>query len=70
MPLTSYFLLPAAILLGGCAAPIPDYLARPADPAVKVPAVGYQNVAAQTKTFRPVGPKDWEELNRRVAPKS
>lgn len=67
MRLFPAFLLP--LLLGACAAP-PAYLERPADPSVKVPRLGYPSVAGETKTFRPVGPKGWEDLNRRVAPKS
>lgn len=57
------------LLVGACASP-PVYLERPADPSVKGPRLGYQSVAGETKTFRPVGPKSWEELNKRVAPKS
>ncbi len=58
-----------ALALSACAA-VPPYLERPADPSVKVPRVGYQPVAGEIKTYRPVGPKGWEELNRRVTPKS
>ena len=56
-------------VLSACAS-VPSYLERPADPGVKVPLAGYQPVAGDTKTYRPVGPKGWEELNRRVTPKS
>lgn len=58
-----------ASTLSACAV-VPAYLEKPADPSVKVPRVGYQPVAGETKTYRPVGPKGWEDLNRRVTPKS
>ena len=58
-----------AFALSACAS-VPAYLEKPADPSARVPRSGYQPVAAETKTYRPVGPKGWEELNRRVAPKS
>ncbi len=57
-----------AVALGGCGVSTPAYLARPADASAKVPALAYQGVAGQTKTYRPVGPRDWEEINRRVSP--
>lgn len=68
MPPKFLLLISAALALGGCTASLPEHLARPADPAARVPALAYLGVAAQTKTFRPAGPKDWEELNRRVGP--
>jgi starvation-inducible outer membrane lipoprotein len=58
-----------ASTLSACAS-VPAYLEKPSDPSVKVPRVGYQPVAGGTKTYRPVGPKGWEDLNRRVGPKS
>ena len=58
-----------ASTLSACAS-VPAYLEKPADPSARVPRGSYQPVAAETKTYRPVGPKGWEELNRRVAPKS
>jgi starvation-inducible outer membrane lipoprotein len=63
------FLLPLALGLSACIY-VPAYLEKPADPSARVPRAGYQPVASETKTYRPVGPKGWEELNRRVAPKS
>lgn len=57
------------LALGACSlAPVPDHLARPADPTVKVPAASYRSVTAGTSTLRPAEPKDWRELNRRVGP--
>lgn len=55
--------------LAACAS-VPNYLDRPSDPSVKTKPVKYSPVAAETKTYRPVGPKGWEELNRRVVPRS
>lgn len=49
---------------------VPSYLEKPTDPSQKILPLGYTPVAAETKTYRPVGPKGWEELNRRVGPKS
>jgi hypothetical protein len=63
-------LMTVGLALGACSATIPDYLARPADPNARVPAVGYRSVTAGAASFRPVEPKDWRELNRQVGPKS
>lgn len=41
----------------------------PSDPGSRVPRVGYQSVTAATKTYRPVDPLPWDELNRRVTPR-
>lgn len=61
-------LLPA-LGLGACsAAPVPGYLARPADPQAPVPALAYRSVTAGTASLRPSEPKDWREMNRRVGP--
>lgn len=65
------FLAGIGLALGACSlTPVPDYLARPADPNVRVPAVQYRSVTAGAATFRPADPKDWRELNRDVGPKS
>jgi hypothetical protein len=57
------------LALGACTlAPVPEHLARPADPSVKVPAATYRSVTAGAAAFRPAEPKDWRELNRRVGP--
>ncbi len=66
-------LLPIILLLGvalSACATAPAYLEKPADPAAKVPRQTYQPVAGATRTFRPASPKGWEDLNRRVTPKS
>lgn len=63
------FVAAAGLALGACSlAPVPEYLARPADPAVKVPATRYGSVTAGAAALRPAEPKDWRELNRRVGP--
>ena len=41
----------------------------PSDPWTRVPRGGYQSVTAATKTYRPVAPLPWDELNRRVTPR-
>lgn len=41
----------------------------PSDPAERVPRATYQSVTAATKSYRPVAPLPWDELNRRVAPR-
>lgn len=57
------------VALGACSlAPMPEYLARPADPTIKVPVTAYRSVTDGTATLRPAEPKDWRELNRRVGP--
>ena len=41
----------------------------PSDPRKRVPRTTYQSVTAATKSFRPVSPLSWEEMNRRVMPR-
>ena len=41
----------------------------PSDPSEPVPRTGYRSVTSATKTYRPVDPKPWDELNRRVTPR-
>lgn len=64
-------LLTMIFLVSGLAActSVPVYLERPADPSIQVPRIGYRSVTGDTRTYRPVGPKGWEETNRRVGPK-
>jgi hypothetical protein len=64
------FLAGIGLALGACSATVPDHLARPADPNVRVPAAAYRSVTAGAATYRPTEPKDWRELNRQVGPKS
>lgn len=44
-------------------------LARdPANPNEPVPPAGYRSVVSGTKSFRPVEPMPWGDVNRRVMP--
>ena len=64
------FLAAIGLALAACSnITVPDHLARPADPDIRVPAVAYGSVTAGAATLRPTDPKDWRELNRRVGPK-
>ena len=60
------------LVVGGCARDTSAVaqMTRAADPTVKVPGTGYQAVSGGNVHYMPVGPKGWEELNRRVGPKS
>jgi hypothetical protein len=42
--------------------------ASPDDPGAPAPPVQYRAVISGTKTFRPVEPLPWADVNRRVAP--
>lgn len=45
-------------------------LARdPADPNAGVPPSGYSSIISGTKSYRPVPPLPWGDVNRRVTPK-
>jgi hypothetical protein len=48
-----------------CEAPGPT----PDDPCAKVPPTRYSSVMAGAKTYRPVEPMPWGDINRRMAPK-
>lgn len=41
---------------------------NPSDPWEAVPKTTYQPVTSATKSYRPVNPLPWTELNRRVTP--
>ncbi len=41
----------------------------PADPAAGVPPTRYSPVISGTKSYRPVEPLPWGDVNRRVMPK-
>jgi len=62
----------ALLVVGGCARDTSavTQMTRAADPSVKVPGAGYQAVSSGNVHYMPSGPKSWEELNRRVGPKS
>ena len=48
----------------------PAHSASPDDPAVRVPSARYRSVISDAKSFRPVEPLPWGDVNRRVAPKA
>ena len=43
-------------------------VAGPDDPAARVPDARYELITSGTKSFRPVEPLPWPDVNRRVAP--
>jgi hypothetical protein len=62
--------LALAAVLAGCAAPPPPaYLSAPAD-ATRTGRAAYASVTAGTRAYRPVEPKGWDDVNRKVAPRS
>ncbi len=71
-PLVVAIAVGSLFAVGGCARDASGVaqMTRAADPSVKVPKAGYQSVSSGTVTYMPVGPKGWEELNRRVGPKT
>jgi hypothetical protein len=65
------FLVLIPVAAAGCAvAPPPDGLIAAADPAARVPAIRYQNVAGATTSYRPVGPRAWEDINGEITLKT
>jgi len=54
--------------LSACAVPRAPF-ENPDDPSIRGARLSYQSVASDTKAYRPVGPKGWEELNRQVGPR-
>lgn len=58
--------------VGGCTRDASgiSQMTRAADPNVKVPIAVYHSVSSGNTSYMPVAPKGWEELNRRVGPKS
>ena len=59
----------AASTLAGCMpATIPLAGADPADPNVRVAAVGYRSTVAPYTRLRPTAPTGWREQNERVTP--
>lgn len=56
--------------LGACVPATPYYLVAPSDPSIPGRGARYATVIAGVKTYAPVGPKDWREMNREVAPHS
>lgn len=64
------FLLPIFPLLMGWGSPEPQWPFAAPSPDQPVGAVGpaYLPVGAGTKSYRPVEPLPWGDINRRVAP--
>lgn len=62
--------LGGAILVVGLAETAPQWPVSGAmpDEAVSVPPLRYQSVSDGTKSYRPVAPLPWGDVNRRVAP--
>jgi len=59
-----------AIAAGGCTPATTRMTgADPADPAVRVAAVGYRSTIAPYAALRPSTPAPWRERNDRVTPK-
>ena len=57
-----------AFALSACVPATPHYLVAPSDPNVPGPGPRYATVTAGVRDYRPVGPRDWREQNRAVAP--
>ncbi len=68
LPLQVFAVLALALLVQGCAAPIPLAGPNPADPGVRVPAVAYRPSMGKYPSQRPVEPSGWREQNERVTP--
>ena len=47
----------------------PAHAASPDDPGATVPEARYGPITAGTRSYRPVEPLPWGEINRRVMPK-
>jgi hypothetical protein len=61
-------LMGLALAIGACVPATPHYLVAASDPSVPARGPRYVTVTAGVKEYRPVGPRDWRELNREVAP--
>lgn len=65
MPAHLLLLTLVATFLGVASA----HATRPDDPGAPVPANRYAPIFSGTKSYRPVQPLPWGDVNRRVAPK-
>jgi hypothetical protein len=59
-----------ALGVGACMPATPRYLVAASDPSISGRGPRYATVTAGVKDYRPVGPRDWRELNREVAPQA
>lgn len=68
--LKSTIVLTATVLLTGWANITPEWphSGPLPDERVDVPSSGYRSIGAGLKTYRPVEPLPWGDINRRVAP--
>jgi hypothetical protein len=57
-----------ALVVGACVPAAPSSLTAAADPAMDIRRPRYSTVTAGVRDYRPVGPRDWRELNREVTP--
>ncbi|HKH33521.1 MAG TPA: hypothetical protein VKA80_05050 [Beijerinckiaceae bacterium] len=57
-----------ALGVGACVPATPHYLTAASDPSISGRGPRYATVTAGVRDYRPVGPRDWRELNREVAP--
>ena len=64
----SVLLAAIAFEVGACVPAAPPSLTAAADPAVDIRRPRYSTVTAGVRDYRPVGPRDWRELNRQVTP--
>jgi hypothetical protein len=64
--------LAGALVLGACSPPptppAPSHIVAPADPGRRVAPLRVGNTTGGTRDFRVVGPRDWKEINRDIAP--
>lgn len=56
------------LALGHLTSIAPVFATDPADPAARVPPARYESITAGGKSYRPVEPMPWADVNRRVAP--
>lgn len=60
-------LILTGLILGSGIAPAAA--ASPDDPGARLPKAGYVPITAGTRSYRPVEPLPWGQVNRRVMPK-
>lgn len=62
------FLLAGTVILAS--AQIAEAMPEAADPHAPVAPAKYRAILEDYKAFRPTEPRDWQEVNREVAPKT
>src|SRR5258705_1247698 len=62
-----FYFYVAAVVMVTCGA-APAIAADPDDPHAPVPAMRCQSITAGTKSYRPIEPLPWGDVNRRVTP--